>query len=362
MPTKKTVKILSFDGGGTRGYLQCKFLQRFCQQAGITDLGKEFDIIAGSSVGGINTVAFASGMTPETMMQFFREKTPWIFTIRGATDLLSNDASVPSNKPNTVQKLAMLGTSDPFYKSISTESNYGDVRLKAEIINIFGDRLLTSIETPVLITAHNYSRQHPVVFTNIDFAPIKQQFRNVRIVDALMATTSAPIYFPSYPIHLSPDPEEPNYNIIDGGLFQNNPSTLAFTMACSLYPGVKRYCVLSIGTGKGIINDVNVESLDNLEEPSEHALLKYTNLLNIAMSNSEMANDICFKGLSLVPDINLFYYRFNFKLATNRDTELDTSTAEFFDYLDDAVINKYNEDIYEIGQFISRFFDEDGKQ
>lgn len=357
--TKKTVKILSFDGGGTRGYLQCKFLQRFCQQAGITNLSKEFDIFAGSSVGGINAVAFASGMEPETMMQFFREKTPWIFTIRGVTDLLSNNASSPSNKPSMVQKLAMLGSSDPFYKAVSTESNYGNVRLKSEITNIFGDRLITTIEPPVLISAHNYSKGYPITFTNVDYAPIKQHFRDVKIVDALMASAAAPIYFPSYPIHLSPDPDEPEENIIDGGLFQNNPTILAYTFARNLYPNAKRYCILSLSTGTGAISELPEEAEGST---TENSIRKYLNLLDIAMSNAEITNNIFFKSLLLCPDINTFYYRFKFKLDTNRDTELDTSTSDFFDYLDEAVDNKYNEDMYEIGLFIDRLFDDDGMQ
>lgn len=359
MDSKKTVKILSFDGGGTRGYLQCKFLQRFCQQANITDLSKEFDVIAGSSVGAINSVAFASGMTPETMLQFFREKTPWIFTIRSAQDvaLLSNNASTPSNKPNALQRVSMLLASDPFYKSVSEHSNYGNVRLKTEITNIFGDRLLSSLEPAVLITSHNYSRGYPISFTNVDYAPIKHKAENIKIVDALMSSTSAPIYFPSYPIQLSADTEEQADNLIDGGLFQNNPTILAYTMARNLFPNAKRYCVLSLSTGTGAISEIPEEAEGST---TETAIKKYLNLLDIAMSNGEITSNIFFKGLSLCPDINVFYYRFKFKLDKNRDTNLDTSTTEFFDYLDEAVINKYNEDIYEISAFIDRLADNEG--
>lgn len=360
MLSNKTVRILSLDGGGTRGFIQSYFLEKFCLKAGITKLANYFDLIAGASVGGINAVAFADGLSPESMCSFFREKTPWIFTIRSATDLLSDKAEEPSNKPNAIQKAYMLGVSDPFYKSVSPNSNYGDARLKKEIQNIFENRILTSINTPVLLTAHNYSKQHPLVFTNISMSAVPETFRKQKIVDVLMGTSAAPIYFPSYNIHLSADPEEPDDKIIDGGLFQNNPVSLALSTAISLYPSAKRYCILSIGTGLG---SIRTKTLSEEPSPSEASIAKYLNLLDIVISNAEHSNDLCFKALhDLAFDTNFFYYRFNINLDPNRDCELDTSTSDFFDYLEQTVDEKILEDDYELGQFISRFVDIDGSE
>ena len=358
MTTKKTVKILSFDGGGTRGYLQCKFLQRFCQQAGITDLSKEFDVFAGSSVGAINAVAFASGMTPEMMMQFFREKTPWIFTIRGAGDLLSNNASSPSNKPNLIQKAGMFFTKDPWYKATSTESNYGNALLKSEIFNIFGDRTLETLVPHILITANNYSHKKPISFINNDYIADKNHISNVKIVDALIASSSAPFYLPKYAMHLSPDPEAPDDLLEDGGLFANNPTGLAYDMAKRLYPGAKRYCILSLSTGTGTISEKGNEEYSQEVNNFLHVL----RILNTMISNSEIVVHQRFVTLSECQDDNVFYYRFKSKLDPNKDTELDTSTPEFFDYLDEAVITKYNNSINEISLFIDRLFDDNGQQ
>ena len=354
--SQKLVRILSLDGGGTRGYAQAKFLELFCEDTGISNLGEYFDVVAGTSVGGINAVGLANGTTPRSMMDFFREKTPWVFTVRSACDIFSNNASYPSNKPNLLQMLYFgIFTSYPFYKSISKTSNYGDARLRRELTNIFGDRLLTSIKTKILLTAYNYSEYTPVLFTNTNTNIVPNTFGDVKIVDALMATTSAPIYFPSTQMKLSNNPKEPAYNIMDGGLFQNNPSSLAFTTAHMLYPSATKYCILSIGTG---IRHVGLHISSDEQEPSNSPIIQYTNLWDIVMTNSEIDNDILFSAISNDKS-NISYYRFNFKLDINRDYEMDTSTSEFFDYLDTEVIAKYQEDKDKIKQFINKLKDVD---
>lgn len=61
--------------------------------------------------------------------------------------------------------------------------------MKNELSNMFGDKLITSIKTPVLLTEYSYSGLHPIAFTNSAFSPVSVTVRNVKIVDALMATT-----------------------------------------------------------------------------------------------------------------------------------------------------------------------------
>ena len=352
-PYNKTVKILSLDGGGTRGYIQSKFLELFCKDANINDMSKYFDLIAGTSVGGLNAIACANGSIPKFMSRFFREQSPWIFTVRNWKDKLlwRENASYPSNKPNKLQMMYMMLISNPFYKSVSKNSNYGEVKLRNELNNIFGNKLLTSIKTPVLLTAHNYSEYTPVIFTNAEIEGIPNTFRNIEIVDALMATTSCPIYFPSTRLKLSPDPNEPAYNIIDGGLFQNNPSSLAFTISQIIYPQASEYCILSIGTGIGKIG-MHISSKE--AEPSTNSFTQYTNFLDIAMNNSQIDNDILFKGLSSNKYSNVHYYRFNIQLDSNRDCSFDNSSKEFFDYLDIAVTKKYEEDFKKIKNWINK--------
>lgn len=379
----KTVRILSLDGGGCRGYFQAKFLDRFCRQLGIHEvgpnapepegsrevpvrLGKYFDIICGTSVGGIQALAYTNKISPEIMMDFFRTKAPWIFTVRTANDVITGsiNASSPSNRPNFLQKVGMLAISDPFYQAVSSESNYGHARLYKEAIEIFGDKKLDDLESPVVITGYDYTINSPLLFGNVDLPDFIHQ--NLKCADVAVSTAAAPIYFPSNGIVLN-EGAELKHSIIDGGVFQNNPSLLGLEVGKALYPSAKRYCVLSIGTGEGEIgfrspNAIasgggEATGLDELSS-SEIALVKLFNLVDITMTSSQLAvHNVLYMLANLMTETNMFYFRFNCKLDNSRDIELDNSNSDFFDYLDDEVTRQYELQSYEIGQFISRLSD-----
>lgn len=362
MKSQKTIRILSLDGGGARGLLQIHFLERLFYQMGITSAKNNFDLIAGTSVGSI-IAAGLNIMSPTELKTFFLNKAPYIFTIRTATDVLANskNASQASNRPNAIQKASMLIASDPFYKAVSSDSNYGDSFLKQSLIEVFGEKQLTDLTIPTIIPAHNYTKRHPIVFSNAKVSAVPEKYREIGIVDAILSSAAAPIYFPSHPVDLDHDPETEPDTLIDGGLFQNNPSTLAYHVAQMLFPNAKRFCVLSVGTGTNTIElPGNLQNIPAQDAP-ENSIKKYLKLLDIAMSNAEIANDLFFRSLAeLSMDTNVFYYRFNIELDSNQDCELDNSSPEFFEYLQSAVDKKYLDDMFEIGQFISRLTDKDG--
>jgi len=72
-------------GGGERGYLADKFLIQFVQLWGIDpgDIWKHFDVICGTSIGGILALALAAGRTPEQLLPFFTNQGPYIFSTNG---------------------------------------------------------------------------------------------------------------------------------------------------------------------------------------------------------------------------------------------------------------------------------------
>ena len=198
MADPRTLRILELDGGGERGYMSLKFLQRFVGQWGIDprEIWKNFDIICGTSIGGIMALALAFGKSLDELEPFFVNDGPWVFTIRTAGDVAigSNDASEPSNRPNTAQKALILADNDQFYRSVSSSSNYGSARLKSALLGEFGNSTLQDLKTNILVPSYQNDTNSPVLFSNLNFPDFIGQ--NELISNVALATSAAPIYLP----------------------------------------------------------------------------------------------------------------------------------------------------------------------
>ena len=73
MSDANTIRVLELDGGGERGYLSLKFLEKFIQQWGVdpAKIWQEFDVICGTSIGGIMALGLATGLTTTEISPFF---------------------------------------------------------------------------------------------------------------------------------------------------------------------------------------------------------------------------------------------------------------------------------------------------
>src|SRR5262245_15807132 len=84
-PMGRPLRVLSLDGGGMRGtyaatYLACiarGFAER--RRVGELDVGAAFDLIVGTSVGGIVACALAAGVPLGEVIELFRVHGPRIF-------------------------------------------------------------------------------------------------------------------------------------------------------------------------------------------------------------------------------------------------------------------------------------------
>lgn len=220
-----------------RGYLSATFLKRFCQDAGIdpTKLFDTFDLITGTSIGGIQALGYAYGKTPAEMLTFFETKGSQIF-------------AYSSILPLSVYKMnVIMGL--PTYPS----TFYAQTALKTALQDVLGTATLGDLPGKVLIPTWNADDDQALILSNIGGMEPFLQGSAMLAVDAGLSTSAAPLYFP---------PASALGKVtLDGGVYQNNPVALAFSVAKKLFPAVHRFCVLSVGTGIGYTNFVPQTSL-----------------------------------------------------------------------------------------------------
>src|SRR5688572_20502486 len=77
-PADRTFKILALDGGGIKG-LYAAELVRQCEAAFGKRMASAFDMIAGTSTGGIIALGLGLGLSAEEIMTFYREDGRRIF-------------------------------------------------------------------------------------------------------------------------------------------------------------------------------------------------------------------------------------------------------------------------------------------
>lgn len=215
------MKILACDGGGIRGVLSAEILRRLEEEHKFL---ARVDLFAGTSTGSIIAAALAAGLHPERVVDLYSAEGAAIFAPRDLADRLA-------------------GSLDEYVRA-----NYGSDGLRRALTGVFGDAVLGDLPRGVLIpTVYLGDEARPAsvkVFHNL---PGPGTDRAVRVVDALMASAAAPLYFPA---HDARDPRLPGV-FADGGLAANNPA------ACALAKALK----VARTTGAGGGYDVRLLSL-----------------------------------------------------------------------------------------------------
>ena len=208
-------KILALSGGGVRGLFTCEVIVKLEELRGVRFID-HFDLICGTSIGGIVALGLAAGIEPIVIARKLRDHSGEIFPDR------SQIFGVPS-----------------FIRNVFT-SNYDVQPLKILLTDIFKDRCMKDLKTRVLIPAVNYTTGEPKVFKTPHLAKYYND-RNVSLVDVALATSAAPTYFPIHEID--------DQRFVDGGLIGNSPVYFGLHEAI-YFLGVdpEKLSALSIGT------------------------------------------------------------------------------------------------------------------
>lgn len=206
------MRLLAIDGGGIRGIYASHVLERIQEEFEL-EFYRDFDLIAGTSTGSIIAAALAYDIPLAKVTKLYREQGPLIFSPR---------------------RWSLKGAVFPRYVSDP---------LRDALKNVFQDATLSDAKTRLIIPATDIGNGGVHVFkSNYDDGFVRD--RKVKVVDAVLASCSAPSYFA--PARVGP------YQLSDGGLWANNPSLVAVTEALSRL-GAERSQIrlLSVGTGIG---------------------------------------------------------------------------------------------------------------
>lgn len=202
-------QILALSGGGYRGLYTATILAELERELG-GPIARHFDLIAGTSIGGILALALANEIPAQKLVEMFISKGADIF------------------KPRTRFPLFRSSFSSDTLKAVISEAD------------LLGDRVLGESLHPIIVPAINYSTGKPVLFKT----PHNQGFRfdhANKMVDIALATSAAPTYFPRHFFQ--------HNQYVDGGLFANAPGLLAVHEAeMFLGANLSELKLLSIGT------------------------------------------------------------------------------------------------------------------
>ena len=213
-------QILSLSGGGFLGLYTASVLAEIELRTG-RPLADSFDLIAGTSVGGIIGLGLSAGCSAADINQAFLDSGEKIFSPkRPASNLLRVGARILSGLP---------------------KSRYDPAPLRRTIEQIVGtDTRMCDLRRPTIIPAVNLTKGSPKVFKTGHHRSFIIDWK-LKVVDVALATSAAPTYFPIHQI----DAEL----FADGGMFANSPDLIALHEA-ETFLNVKRedVRVLSVGT------------------------------------------------------------------------------------------------------------------
>ena len=176
----------------------------------------EFDAFSGTSTGSIVAAGLALGHSAKSTLDLFVDHVPRIFTQEAL--------------PFREKLLAFKGWAKPAYSG---------ERLREALVAAFGEATLGDVPKPLAINALDVVTGSTRTFRS-HHHPGSAADREITLVDAVMASTAAPSFFPSATVAGS--------SFIDGGMWSNNPALGALLDARAL--GAADPVLVSLGTGR----------------------------------------------------------------------------------------------------------------
>lgn len=231
----RTVRVLCIDGGGMRGVYTCAYLDRLIKQferrrdTDELDFGSAFDLISGTSTGGIVACGLAYGLSLEKIGALYRNNGRKIFP-----------AKMPSGVGTDLAKQLVTRSKSIEAGAAELERVLHDELAQETILSVYERRGIA-----LAIPAVEMSRHRAWVFKTPHLRGHRDD--NFSLVDVCMATSAAPLYRSLAKIE---DPDDPNHSYVfaDGGLWANNPVLVGLIDALRMTESGDNIEIYSLGT------------------------------------------------------------------------------------------------------------------
>lgn len=218
-------RILSIDGGGLKGALPAAFLAEL-ERLTNRRIVDQFDLIAGTSTGGIIALGLGLGISAEDICRFYVERGPTIFD-QGA--VAGPFAGLRGKVRGLMRRARHLGT-----------SKYGADELRKALEDVFEARTIGDSATRLVIPAYDSIYGGPYVFKTAHHPRFRVDHARAA-VDAALAKAAAPTYLPAHSF-------EGASHLLDGGVWANNPmGSAAIEAATVLQWQMEEVRMLSLG-------------------------------------------------------------------------------------------------------------------
>ena len=211
-------RILTIDGGGIKGVFPAAFLATVEDSIG-ESIAKYFDLIVGTSTGGIIALALGLGLSAKEILTFYEEHGPRIF-----------------HGNRFLRWLRWFGT-----------SKYSSAPLEDALRSCFGDKRLGDSEKRLVIPSLNLENGEVYIYKTAHHPRLERDYKE-DAVEVALKTAAAPTYFPTRR-------SSAGTPLIDGGTWANNPAGMAIVEAITLLDWPRNSLkVLSLGCTTAPLN------------------------------------------------------------------------------------------------------------
>ena len=203
-------RILVIDGGGIKGVMPASLLAHL-EESLPQNVAAYFDLICGTSTGGIIALALGLGLSARETLSFYEQHGPAIF----------------------------YGNPRQWCRGWF-RAKYDPRPLRAALEGVFGDRKFGESTKRLVIPSFNIDSGEVHVWKTSHPPRFERDYK-ASVVDVALSTAAAPTYFPTHRLACGTP-------LIDGGMWANNPIAVALIEAIGILEWPRDgFRVLSLG-------------------------------------------------------------------------------------------------------------------